>query len=115
MDQKLASIRVLYRGKDLVLWGIPYGMRSGQNPSDLERAHDNYVPLPYGTYGSKQINLEDWVYLGSPGWYGHLNAQEISSVKSYLSKLDATLIPQNHYEWVDLADPTVAVEAAKVD
>jgi hypothetical protein len=45
-----------------VLYGIPYDMRPGQQPSDLERAQREYVAPPPGTYGSKRIDL-DWVYL----------------------------------------------------
>lgn len=112
MIKLLGSIRVLYRDSNLALWGIPYDMRPGQSPSDLKRAHDLYIPPPYGTYGSKQISLADWIYLGSPGWYGNLSAEQISSIKSYLNGLDATLIPRGYNEWVCLTDSTVAVESA---
>ena len=36
------TIRVLYRDNNLTLWGIPYDMRPGQAPRDLQRAYADY-------------------------------------------------------------------------
>jgi len=66
----LDSIRVLYRQDDtMTLWGIPYGMRPGQSPRDLQRAG----------------NAGGWIYLGGPGWWGTLDADSIVRIKIWLT------------------------------
>ena len=84
---ELSKIRVLYRDGNgsMGLWGIPYDMRPGQSPRDLRRAHESYSPPRPGSYGAKQVDLSDWVWLGSPGWYGSMTADEIAEVKRYLT------------------------------
>ena len=84
----LRSIKILFRAPEsLALWGIPYRMREGQEPSDLHRAG----------------RTEKWIYLGGPGWYGNMSRSEQRRVKAFLRPLERRkLIPGNPYEWVDL-------------
>lgn len=86
------------------LWGIPYDMRPGQQPGDLRRAHRDYVPPPPGWYGSKQIDLSDWVWLGSPGWYGSMSREEQAEVKAFLDRLPKDAIPAWPEEWTKLSE-----------
>ena len=98
----LNKIKVLFRDPNtFALYGIPYKMRPGQAPGDLYRAHRDYVPPEYGTYGSKQININDWIWLGSPGWYGHLTTTEQVLIQAFLSTL-GELVPHGPYEWCEV-------------
>ena len=100
---KLARIKILFRRDDsLTLYGIPYDMRPGQQPGDLWRAHRDYVPTRYGAFGSKNIDLSDWVYLGEPGWFGIWDAEAIRLIKAWLEK-HAEEIPNNPFEWTRIA------------
>jgi len=102
-DDPLSSIKVLYRQSDtLTLWGIPYDMRPGQQPGDLFRAARNYQPLPYGWYGSPRPTATDnWIYLGTCGWYGTLSKERIEEIKVFL-ETHKDLIPQYPEEWSKL-------------
>jgi hypothetical protein len=97
----LDSVRVLYRDGNMQLWGIPYKMRPGQQPRDLERAHHDYVPPRYGYYGSKQISISDWIWLGSPGWWGGLSNRSIAETKDFLEEY-REYVPRGPYEWSEL-------------
>lgn len=100
--ERLQSIRVLYRESDsLSLWGIPYRMRPGQQPGDLKRAERSYVAPAYGHYGSKKIDLSDWIWLGTPGWWGHLSKADQSAIQAFLSQ-HADEIPRGPEEWTEL-------------
>lgn len=68
----------------LALYGIPYLMREGQSPNDLRRAHDEFVEPPPGSYGSKRIDLSDWIWLGSPGWWGSYSRADFNAIKAWL-------------------------------
>jgi hypothetical protein len=76
-------------------------MRPGQQPGDLWRAHRDYVPPQYGHYGSKQVSIADWVYLGSPGWYAGLSEGRIEEIKAFLATC-GDLVPEGPYEWSTL-------------
>lgn len=79
----LEAIKVLFLAPDtLTLHGIPYDMRPGQQPGDLWRA----------------LRTEGWLWLGQPGWWGHLDRTEIALVKAWLAK-HAEEVPQNPCEW----------------
>lgn len=101
-QEKLASIKVLWRQPDLLtLWGVPYLMRPGQQPYDLWKARRDYVePLP-GWYGSKRINLDDWIHLGEPGWWGTTPPEDIKLTETFLAKHKGN-IPHNPCEWTVL-------------
>lgn len=105
MQEKLDSIIILWRQPDLLtLWGIPYRMREdvGQQPYDLWKARRDWRPLPPGWHGgSKQISLDDWVYLGEPGWWGNMTRENQKLVQAFLEKHKGT-IPGNPCEWVEL-------------
>jgi hypothetical protein len=98
------QIFVLYRKPDaLGLYGIPYRMREGQSPRDLQKAHDDYVPPRPGHYGSKQTDLSDWVYLGHPGWWGDMGAgHPVRKAIVAFAAEHPDAIPRGPYEWVDL-------------
>lgn len=100
---KLQTIKVLWRQPDtLTLWGIPYRMREdvGQQPYDLWKAHRDYVLPKPGWYGSKQIDLSDWIYLGEPGWYGNLSKEDQAAIEQFLAKHD---VPGGPCEWSDIS------------
>lgn len=85
--ENLAKVRVLYRQDDtLSLWGIPYEMRAdcNQSPRNIDKHWRG-----------------DWIWLGTPGWYGDMNADEKQLVKDFLTahKDDE---PQNPHEWCTL-------------
>lgn len=98
----LGAVRLLWRQPDSgALWGLPYEMRRGQSPYDLWRAEHEFVPLPQGTYGSKKIDLSDWVYLGGAGPYA--SKEDRILVEAFLDPLrDKDLIPLNSCEWTRL-------------
>jgi len=105
MEEKLASIQVLWRQPDtLTLWGIPYKMRSdvGQQPYDLWKARRDYVPPKPGWYGSKQIDLSDWIYLGEPGWWGHYSKKDQEIIEEFLVK-HKDAIPGGPCEWSEVS------------
>jgi hypothetical protein len=98
---RCVDLDVLYRDRNLGLWGIPYKMRPGQSPRDLKDAHDNYRwPAP-GHYGPKRISLDDWVYLGHPGWYGSMTPAKQEAVKAFLAQ-HRDSIPGYPHEWSEL-------------
>jgi len=101
---KLAEVRVLWRQPDtLGLWGIPYDMREGQSPNDLARAHRNWEAPRYGHYGSKRIDLSDWIWIGQPGWWGSWTKADVAALKSWLaSPRVAENIPDGPCEWTTL-------------
>ncbi len=92
--RQLSTIRVLYRDLNGQLWGIPYLLRHGQSPRDIE-SHPK----------------RNWIYLGAVhvarggkdkgkavGWFGSMSRAEIRSVKDFLQK-HADRIPGNPYEF----------------
>jgi hypothetical protein len=97
ITQKLESIRVLWRAPDtLDLWGLPYELRPGQTPYDLFKASAK----PHPTRGFL-TSIADWVWLGQPGWWGHLTRAEQIAIAAYLEKHKSD-IPRNAFEHVVL-------------
>ncbi len=95
----LSTIKVLWRQPGtMALWGLPYDMRPGQTPYDLWKAHRDYEPPPPGWYGSKQISLADWVYLGSPGWHGAIPQDEQVAIQAFL-EAHKDDVPHGPCEW----------------
>lgn len=102
----LSKIVVLYRDRNLQLWGIPYRMREeiGQTPRHLQEPGGRSGPLPAGWYGSQSReeqsahNTRDWVWLGSPGWFGSMSAADMEQVKAYLQAHKAD-VPRGFFEW----------------
>jgi len=74
----------------MALYGIPHRMREGQQPGDLWRR-----------YGSPRAALADWLYLGSPGWWGSIKEEDQERIRTFLQKL-GPLVPGGPFEWVDL-------------
>lgn len=103
--ERLVEIRVLFRAPDLDgLWGIPYSMRPGQQPGDIWRAHHKWETPQPGWYGSRQVDISDWLWLGQAGWYGSMSQEEIQAMRYYLRTLPAQAIPLYSNEWCDLTD-----------
>jgi len=98
----LSKIRVLYRDVNMQLWGIPYDMREGQSPRDLQRAYEQYVPPRPGHYGSKRIEL-GWTWLGSPGWWGSMSKARRAEVEDFLAWFKDA-VPSGFYEFSVLPD-----------
>jgi hypothetical protein len=93
------KIRILYRDGNLQLWGIPYLLRPGQSPRDIQRAHEEYVPPRYGHHGGRRsVGTGDWIWLGTPGWYGSYSDADVVLIKTFL-KVHANDVPGNHYEY----------------
>lgn len=87
LEEALAGAKVLFRDPvGTGLWAIPYDMREGQQPGDLWRAR----------------NTKDWVWLGSPGWYGNMSKGEIEVAKAFVAKHSGN-IPREPYEWTKLS------------
>jgi hypothetical protein len=90
LADRLVTIRVLYREPDTMsLWGIPYEMRKavGQQPRDIDIYH-----------------RRGWIWLGSPGWWGSLSAEEQLAVSAWLAALPEGCIPEGPCEWCSLAE-----------
>lgn len=84
----LATLKVLYRHPyNGGLYGLPYGMRPGQTPTDLLRAN----------------NTKGWIWLGSQGWWGSLSKRDQKHISRWLESLAD--VPQSPGEWcqVELA------------
>lgn len=90
MDTDLCrGIRVLWRRPEtLCLIGIPYEMRPGQSPNDLWRAAHEEGP---------RSRIRDWVWLGSPGWWGSKTREEIEWIKQFLDAVED--VPSGPGEW----------------
>ena len=107
MTPRLRDIRVLYREPDtLTLWGIPYEMRPGQQPSDILRAdirsQESAMQRAYGHYGSPARDSKSgWIYLGNPGWWGTRNNAMARAAKRFL-RLYKDYIPEGPNEWIEL-------------
>jgi hypothetical protein len=97
----LDSIKVLFRAPDTMgLYGIPYRMREGQQPGDLWRAHIVHSDV-YIDGNMPRVGLADWLWLGSPGWWGSMKKADQKQVAAWLQEL-GPLVPGGPYEWVDL-------------
>jgi len=107
--QPLSSILVLYRDGNLQLWGIPYKMRPGQSPRDLQRAYEEWTQPRYGHYGAPRIKL-DWIWLGSPGWWGSMTPERRAEVEAFLAE-HRDEIPMGFYEFSELEDANRAGSA----
>ena len=98
MYSTLRIIRTLFRAPEsLALYGIPYLMRDmpngrPQSPRDLycRRLGDGSMEI----VGPKS----DWIWLGTPGWFGHYNEKQIGEIKAFL-KIHHDSVPSNPYEW----------------
>ncbi len=107
--EKLDKIVVLWRQPDLMaLWGIPYSMREecGQTPKHLWDARHRFYekPISNRVYArSNPTNLDDWIWLGSPGWWGgHLPESQVA-IEIWLAPLKVLdLIPMDEMAFVDL-------------
>lgn len=98
----LSTIKILWRQSDtMALYGVPYAMRPGQSPSDLTRG----IPFPahghYGAPGRCAGPRDDWMWLGSPGWWGSLNDDEQGEVRAFLEK-HKEMVPSGPGEWSEI-------------
>lgn len=107
----LAEIRVIWRQPDtMALWGIPYEMRPGQAPRDLYNGRRVNTSIPScGIYRSESSPgvREDWIYLGSPGWWGSMTKEDQAAVTSWLDLVTGgrpRQLPQEPSEWIRVAE-----------
>ncbi len=86
----LGSIQVLYRQPDTMsLWGLPHGLRPGQSPRDLMEAD----------------NSSSWFWLGTPGWWGSLSAENVEAIQAFLEPLrELDAVPTHPGEFSVLGD-----------
>ncbi|TXH08188.1 MAG: hypothetical protein E6R04_11505 [Spirochaetes bacterium] len=71
----------------MCLYGIPYRMRPGQDPKDILSKY-----------------RDDWIWLGTPGWWSNLPIARIEEIKAYLKPLyEKKLVPLGPHEWIDFA------------
>ncbi len=100
----LSVIKYLWRQSDtMALYGIPHELREGQSPNDLfraewpgrmqpgQRARDVHPRKPAREVPS------DWVWLGTPGWYGNMTRDQVDAVKAYVRGLAD--VPSGPGEW----------------
>ena len=88
---ELGEIRVLYRRPDTMeLYGIKYRMRQGcgQQPADIVDGNEGRVPY-------------EWMYLGSPGYFGHLGDVEQEEIRRKLEEW-GELVPTHPNEWSEV-------------
>lgn len=110
----LASIRTLYRQPDcLALWGIPYNMRPGQSPRDLWNApRPDVLARVAGRSGAMMHApgpLDDWIFLGCPGWWCNIPREDQQQIQIWLDKL-GDLVPGNPCEWATVPRLDTATE-----
>jgi len=120
IQEKLDSIKVLFRAPEhLGLYGIPYEMRPGQSPGDLWRSTGYIDPYATNEHGQRMSGTrvvtpgarEDWVFLGYPGWWGHVSREEQDEIAAFLKPLEeADLVPGGPYEWSQIDRPLPMVE-----
>lgn len=106
----LAAIKVIYRQPGtLALVGIPYDMRPGQQPRDLERGREVAVIAYYraaatGCAGCPWPEPLGWVWLGTPGWWGDIPREDRAEIEVWLRGL-GDLVPVNPGEWARIDPP----------
>lgn len=92
--ESLAGVKVVFMAPDtLTLYGIPYQMRAdvGQSPRHL------WDPV----LGVRS----EWVYLGEPGWFGHMSHEQVALAQRFIDWLrQHGALPGNPYEWSDVTD-----------
>lgn len=106
-DAMLASIRVLFRRDDsLCLYGITYDMRPGQSPGDIWRASKRHTPMTtardweHAARWPRSDFTSEWIWLGSPGWWGHMSRESQARVKAWLAvRASRDEIPDGPFEW----------------
>jgi hypothetical protein len=102
----LAKIRVLYRKPlTLALYGIPYEMRPGQSPRDIERGVQEARDHWYRLHPSAKMHspfptdfTAEWIWLGSPGWWGEISAEDRTVIEPWIRGL-GDLVPTFSGEW----------------
>lgn len=73
----LRQIQVVYLDRNFIFWGLPYGLRPGQSPRDIDR----------GPFGDRF--RDEWVYLGSTTfYYGQQHERELAV--QFLNALERT-------------------------
>lgn len=106
MHSKLRTIRVLFRTPEsLDLYGIPYIPQGSPRDLYCRRRRDGNMEI----VGPKS----DWIWLGTPGWFGNYNEKQIGEIKAFL-KLHHDTIPGNPYEWAVLPPIEVIEQAAAI-
>lgn len=94
----LATVRVIwYTARSF--HGIPHTMRHGQQPADL---------LPRFKF------LDTWVWLGSPGWYGSMTADQRARAIAFMQPI----LARNRFAtdgWVSIDDVPAAPNGRHVN
>lgn len=87
INWSLRAVKVLYLDQHLTLWGLPYELRPGQSPRDIERAPRPHTCTGrcYGCGGGEPRGIpDDWIYLGNCGSWGHLEIEQVELAKAWL-------------------------------
>lgn len=110
-QETIDGIRTVFRDASSgSLWGIPYTMNHeiGQTPKHIWDGRTMPDPMhPPPTYIGYTIPdpgpAPDWVWLGTPGWFGSMNREEIELVKAFQERLRAEdLMSQWPGEWQEV-------------
>jgi RNA-splicing ligase RtcB len=110
-QETIDSIQTVFRDhQGGGLWGLPYKMRHeiGQNPRHLwegRRSPDpaHQPPVYIGYTISTPGPLPEWVWLGTPGWYGSMTKEEQELVNRFVDRLRSDgLLPQWPGEWQEV-------------
>lgn len=104
---KLTDIKYLWRQPDtMALYGIPHELRPGQSPRDIVAAqwpcrHEHAtagVDLTRCPPRKRSGEVPgDWMWLGSPGWWGTMGANERAVVETFLGS--CADVPAGPGEW----------------
>lgn len=109
LDARLREARVLWRQPDtLALWAIPYEMRPGQQPYDLWKSTtiEDTLARARGIIGATLPTpgpRDGWIWLGTPGWWGHLTGGQRWVIEAFLEPLrEQGLVPLGPCEWTKI-------------
>lgn len=89
----LSAIKVLTYLEG-TFWGIPYGMRDGQQPADIGEQWRHHEKTA-------------WVWLGSPSWYGSMNQEQKDMAQRFLQD-NRSDMPWYDGAWIDLTETVSA-------
>ena len=88
------QVHALYRQNiSLSLFGILYELRPGQSPRDILQGCSN----------RGEAFPEDWVWLGSPGWWADMPKERKEAVQAFMRE-HPDAAPENPGEFCELKD-----------
>lgn len=110
-EETIDGIRTVFRdASGGSLWGIPYTMNHEINQSPRDIWNGRTMPDPMHqppTYIGYTVPdpgpQPDWVWLGTPGWFGSMSREEIDLVKAFIERLkSADELPGWPGEWLEV-------------